>query len=85
MYTFQYGLHNTKKPQNYCQNASETLSKIPTFPGGVCNLYPYIFHFLWDINVRVLERSYPGALSNGACNAIVDRTVAKPHPPKLSP
>ena len=25
------------------------------------------------------------ALSNGACNAIVDKTTAKPHPPKPSP
>ena len=27
VYTFQYALHNTKKPQNYCQKASETLSE----------------------------------------------------------
>ena len=39
----------------------------------------------WDINVRVSEGSSQRALSNGACNAIVGKTVTKPRPPKLSP
>ena len=39
----------------------------------------------WNINVRLSEGSSPRALSNGACNAIVDKTVAKPRPPKVSP
>ena len=38
----------------------------------------------WDINLRVSEDSSPRALSNGACNVIVDKTVAKPRPPKLN-
>ena len=39
----------------------------------------------WDISVQVSEGSSPRALSNGACNVIIDKTVMKPHPPKLSP
>ena len=27
VYTFQHALHNKKKPHNYCQKASETLSE----------------------------------------------------------
>ena len=38
VYTFQYVLHNTTTPQNYCQKASETLSesrKIQIFLGSM--------------------------------------------------
>ena len=34
---------------------------------------------------RVSEGGSLLALSNSACNAIVDKTVTKPHPPRLSP
>ena len=39
---------------------------------------------MWIINVQVSEGSSPQALSNGACNTIVAKTVTKPRPPKVS-